>query len=207
VEALPITYGMEEEDKEEKPRRITNTTAILMLASAGLVDLLQLLLTVAGGVGLVLNTFVAVFAGFCFWLWFKLKGVGFISDPKRFLTLMAESIGEVIPALNNLPIFLAGAIITIILTRIEDKTSIKVPIPGKGGKLALDSSRTNTFKGNRALINRQNARRTDVGLNESPRIAPTLQSSSSANLRGSQAILKRQASRRMDIGGGGNSNT
>lgn len=174
-----------EEEEEDKPRRITNTTAVLMLATAVLVDLIQFLLTLLGGAGLVLNTFVAIFAGFTFWLWFKFKGVGFINDPKRFLTLMAESIGEVIPALNNLPIFVAGVAITIILVRIEDKTGIKIPTPSPKGTPNLETAKTNTLRGNKTLTDRQNVRRTYV---------PNTQNSPNSSMEGSRNQMLRSGS-------------
>lgn len=188
---------MDNEEEEEKPRRITNTTAALMLSFALLVDLIQALLTAAAGVGLVLNTLVSVFVGFCLWFWFKLHGVGFISDPKRFLTLMAQSLGEVIPAINNLPIFFAGALITIILTRIEDKTGIKIPTPSvKGATPNLASAKANTLKGNKVLLQRQNAR--SVSRPNYPNNArPTMEGSRNQMLRSGSLISKRRPG--MDI--------
>lgn len=205
---------MDNEEEVEKKQRISYINAAFLILAALAIDAFQALLTLAGGVGLVLNSLIAVFAGLTFWLWFRLCDVDFIKDPKRFLVIMAQNVGEFIPALNNLPLYFAGVTITIILVWLEDRIADRIPIVGKVLKLALNvtkgklsfkspnlaSAKANTLKGNRAILERQRARRTARGLGESPRVAPTLTSSRNANLQGNQALLRRQVQRKgMDI--------
>jgi hypothetical protein len=87
------------------------------------IDILQAILTLYA-IGVALAPVITVGATFLFWLWFNILGVSFITNPKRLATFAIESVGELIPVLGALPLWTVGTIITIVITRSEDKGGI-----------------------------------------------------------------------------------
>lgn len=107
-----------------------------MIMTAFIVDLVQFLLTFVA-IGLVASPVITVGSVMLFWLWSKLLGISFFSNPKQLATFATESLGELIPAVDALPLWTIGTIAIVIISRSEDKGGIIgkaaniVPTPGK----------------------------------------------------------------------------
>lgn len=117
-----------------------------LVVVALLVDLFQFLITLVA-IGVFLAPIITVCASALFWIWFKLLGISIITNPKRLATFGIESVGELIPIVNTLPMWTLGTVITIIITRSEDKggiigkaTAIAKPITNPKNKLPLSTS-------------------------------------------------------------------
>jgi hypothetical protein len=115
----------------EHHQRIKIWMGGLMLMVAVTIDLIQALLTLVA-IGLVLSPLITIGATVLFWIWFKILGISFVSNPKRLVTFAAESIGELIPAIDALPLWTIGTLGTILITRSEDKGGLL----GKAASLA-----------------------------------------------------------------------
>jgi hypothetical protein len=110
----------------------------LMIMTAAVIDLIQFLLTFVA-IGLVMAPVITVGSVMLFWLWSKLLGISFFSNPKQLATFAAESLGELIPAVDALPLWTLGTIAIVIISRSEDKggligkaSNIASPMMNKG---------------------------------------------------------------------------
>ncbi len=110
----------------EKPKyRLSTSTSIILVIFATIADLISLIPFAGDIVGWLFWSIMAV----VFW---KL-GLGLINY-RRFLPLIMSTVAEFIPFIQEFPTIMAGMIAVIILSRIEDKTGIKMlPSKGKGG--------------------------------------------------------------------------
>lgn len=135
-----VARGMttEEAEEPEKKQRIKIWMGACMVIFALFIDLIELGSTYLV-IGVIFSPIISIGTGFVFWLWFKLLGISYISNPKRLVTQSAQFIIEIIPGLDAIPIlafaWTIGTIITIIITRSEDKGGIiskiadTVPMP------------------------------------------------------------------------------
>ena len=129
------------EEGTEKKQRIPLWLGAVFVILAFTIDLIEMLLEWLG-IGLVMTFAIAPAVTFLFWLLFKLQDVPFIASPKRFFTLAATSLAEIIPALDAVGGFFwtAGTIIIVIMVWLEDKGGIIGKAAGAaqgavGGKL------------------------------------------------------------------------
>lgn len=112
-----VTSGAEGGDTPKQ--KIPSSTAILMIGLALFFDGLQFFLNLIPFVGNALSSiFVVPFAWLSFYVWFKIRGVDFVS-PKRSLTLFGAGFLELIPILNVLPAWTLAVVALIITTRIK----------------------------------------------------------------------------------------
>ena len=122
-----------------KNSRISNSTAMLMIGTAFLLDILEMATSWAI-IGVIISVFIGVFGTLTFFTWFTLKGVPMsFANPKTMFTFLitsgAETLGiglDVIPLLGW--IWTIGIALLIIITRFEDKTGIKLPTSPKKGR-------------------------------------------------------------------------
>ena len=126
----------------------------LMLGVAVAIDGIQILLDMVL-IGLVLDSFLSIFAWLIFWFWFKLNGVSFLKGKTALLRLVAISIGgiiEIIPLINDIPTWLFAVGIMLLTVRLEDKAqnmgigkvlSFKKLSGGKSGLNANKNGRMN----------------------------------------------------------------
>lgn len=105
-----------------------------MFFTALFLDAFNALLTVLG-VGLVASSVISPVATFGFVVWFWMHSVTFTKSPKKLAAMGIQSVIGLIPVLNVLPELTLGVLITILLTRSEDRggllgktTSISAPI-------------------------------------------------------------------------------
>jgi len=110
----------ETEEKQEKEERINNVTAGLMVAVALLYDGVQMFLEWIG-IGFIVNWILNIWAWLTFFVWFKLRGVSFAANPKRALAFNGGFLIEFIPIIEELPIWTAVVVVTVITVRLEDK--------------------------------------------------------------------------------------
>lgn len=114
-------------------RRITNASASLMLGTAlfydGIETVLSLILYSIPYVGVVLEAgaglIISLFFSLTFYVWFTIKGVRFMKW-RRALPVLAAIVVELIPILDILPSRVFSMLIIIFLTRLEDKTRIRI---------------------------------------------------------------------------------
>ncbi len=108
-------------DREIK-YRVSTGLGVILIILAGVADL---------------ATFIPVvgnFLGFLFWavmavVFWKL-GLGFINY-RRFVPMLISTATEIFPVVSFLPTIIAGMFAILILSRIEDKTGLKI-LPSKG---------------------------------------------------------------------------
>ena len=115
----------------EKRQRIKLWMGAALVITALTIDLLEMLLEWLG-IGLVMTFAFAPAGTFLFWLWFKLLDVPFIASPKKFFTLAATNLAEIIPALDALGGFFwtLGTLIIVIMVRLEDKGGVVGKLSG-----------------------------------------------------------------------------
>lgn len=115
---------MQEENRKTK-YRIGTLAIVLLVALAGIFDLLSLI------------PFVGDFVGPIFWIiasiYFWEAGLGFVNG-RRLAVSAISMVAELIPVVQGLPAILAGIIAIIVMTRVEDKTGISLnPLQKKPG--------------------------------------------------------------------------
>jgi len=109
----------------DNKQRIPTHTAFLMIGTALFFDCFQVLLLVAGGLGLVLNRLVSLYAILTFGFWFKLRGVGLLQQ-KKFATGFITLLSEMIPGLCVLPGWTISTLLIILMVKSEDTLGIDV---------------------------------------------------------------------------------
>lgn len=118
------------EIQKEGTERIKTWMAVCLIIFAISVDLTEFLTTWLGLVQLggLLSTIISSVAGFIFWIWYLILGVPAISNPKQFVVRFSTFIIEIIPFIDAIPFiswaWTIGTIVTIIMTRSEDKGGI-----------------------------------------------------------------------------------
>lgn len=91
-----------------------------MIGVAVVVDFVQGLLT-AGIVGLIVSTFISIFAWLMFFLWFKLNSIGMLDSGARLaITIWGGAFVEMIPVINVLPAWTISVAIMLFIVRSED---------------------------------------------------------------------------------------
>lgn len=108
-------------DKNTKYRLGWGSIFVLM-AAAGFADLVSLI-PFAGDV-------VSPIYWFCVAGFLYLKGFG-LMNPGRLATQLVGFAAELIPVVQEFPVFLLATALLIILTRVEDKTGIKANFSGR----------------------------------------------------------------------------
>ena len=101
----------------DHPKKISNTSAALMLSVATLYDGLQALLAFFL-IGFLVNWLISIFAILTFFTWFKIKGVQ-LANIKKSAVLGLASFLELTPA-GFIPSFVISVGIIIAITRTED---------------------------------------------------------------------------------------
>ncbi len=107
----------------EKKERIPLWMAGCLVAVAVLIDLIQAI-TTAFAIGAFLSPLISVAASMLYWIWYKMLGISFVGNPKQLATFTTECFLEIVPVADALPMWSIGTIITIIITRSEDKGGI-----------------------------------------------------------------------------------
>lgn len=109
----------------EKKYRIKLIWAIAWIILAIIADVLSLI------------PLVGIVTGPLFWIlfsWYLWKvGCGLVNG-KQLATSILSTVGEIIPAIQALPLATVGAIIVILFVYFEDKTGISVPLKASGPK-------------------------------------------------------------------------
>lgn len=121
----------------EKDGQIDNITGGLMIGTAIAYDLANAGINLIPIAGTIAASFISVFAGMHFWLWFKLHGVSFSKNPSRALSFFGCELIEFIPVLNVLPATTLGVFLTISSTRVEALVGLKSPT--KGGVVPIQN--------------------------------------------------------------------
>lgn len=103
---------------DESSKKISNTSAGLMLSVAALYDAVQALLAFFV-IGLFVNWIITIFAFLTFFTWFKIKGVQ-LANLKKSAVLGLGSFLELTPA-NFIPGWTVSVAIIIAITRTEDR--------------------------------------------------------------------------------------
>ena len=101
----------------DHPKKISNTSAALMLSVATLYDGLQALLAFFL-IGFLVNWLISIFAILTFFTWFKIKGVQ-LANIKKSAVLGLAAFLELTPA-GFIPSFVISVGIIIAITRTED---------------------------------------------------------------------------------------
>lgn len=108
----------------EERNRIPSGTAMLMLGTAVLIDVIQGLLT-GLFIGLFVSPFISAFAWLSFYVWNKIRGVGFMDSFSKFGLRKAlaaiASLLEFAPGINALPGWTLSTFLLIGAVRAEDE--------------------------------------------------------------------------------------
>ena len=108
------------QQQEEKKGRIKIWMGAAMIIVALSIDIFNAILNIAA-IGEVLSSIISPIATFAFVIWFWMLGVSFMKNPKKLAAMGGQAIVGLIPIINTLPELTLGVLITIILTRSEDK--------------------------------------------------------------------------------------
>lgn len=107
---------------------ITKTDTALMIATAAIVDLLQLFMTalhlipfVGSALEIIISPFVTLFAFLTFYVWFKIKGITF-ERPSQALRFGGGTLIEFMPIIDALPAWT----LTVWLTTRGERREINV---------------------------------------------------------------------------------
>lgn len=136
---------MEEEHSEVKTTyRIGMLQAAFMILFGMFLDSVDLLLDLFFGAGIIFDSIIGIIGWLVFYLWFKLNNVSF-TNPKTAMRFNGTVIAEIVPFINQLPMWTIGIVVTIVAVRLEDKgiaipkmPNVKNPkamLAGKGGGL------------------------------------------------------------------------
>ncbi len=110
---------------EAKKYRVTLIWAIIWILLAIIADLLSLI------------PFVGIITGPLLWISFSLYllkvGCGIING-RRLATSILSTIGEVIPAIQALPLATVGVVIVLLFVYFEDKAGVSIPLKASGPK-------------------------------------------------------------------------
>lgn len=109
-------------EEENKKRRIGNMQGVFMIGVALTIDGVQVLLDMVF-IGLILDSFISIFAWMLFWFWFRLNDVSFLRGKAALLRLVAISgagIIEIIPLVNDIPSWTFAVAIMLATIAIED---------------------------------------------------------------------------------------
>mgnify|MGYP003340137045 CR=1 FL=1 len=133
-----------EEEVNDSENALSRTTIFFMITVALIIDGIQAVLLYFA-IGVVVNTFIGIFAGFTFWLWFKMHDVGFVT-PKQIAAMGGGFFTEVIPGVDALPAW-TGAVAYVIFSHKALEAAEKMP-GGKMARVALQTTMagTNAYK-------------------------------------------------------------
>lgn len=98
-----------------------DSTKLLMMMTAGIVDFLQFIINFIPVAGQIINSILTISTGFVFWLWFKLNGIPF--NRKRTTWFMSGFIIELLPFLNAIPTWTLSVGRMIASTKIQEIVS------------------------------------------------------------------------------------
>lgn len=108
----------------ESHHRIKLWMGWCLILAAFTIDILEMLFDWAL-IGWVLNPVMAVAVTFLFWIVFQMLGVSYTANTKRFAVMTIQSLGEMLPGLDTLPIlsflWTFGMILTVVMVRMEDR--------------------------------------------------------------------------------------
>lgn len=115
-----------------KPQyRLRGASVFLFLIAAGFADLLTFIPFVGDVVSPIFWFCAAVY------LW--KKGLGFING-KRLAVETISFIAELIPAVQEFPTIFIAAVAIVVMSRVEDKTGIKMPLKGGKGRNPMNKN-------------------------------------------------------------------
>src|SRR3989344_4151220 len=116
----PVRVIPQQEEDGEKKQRIKLWMATIMAVVSLSIDAFNALLNLLG-VGEILSSVISPVASFAFVVWFWILGVSFIKNPKKLVAMGGQAIIGLIPVINTLHELTLGVVVTILLTRSEDK--------------------------------------------------------------------------------------
>ena len=107
----------------EKRRRVGAAQSALMIGIAVVVDVVNIILVLVVGIGLVANRFIAIFVFMAFAFWFALNGVSFLTgrmSMQKMFRFFGPAFGEMIPVIGALPLWSLGIWLTLRSVKKED---------------------------------------------------------------------------------------
>ena len=110
--------------------KISNTEWSLVIGALLMIDLAQMVLEWLV-IGLVINPFIDIFVGMSLALYLQLRGQS-LANPKRLFGLIGTFVGELIPLVDELPLWCLDGVFNMLLSK-SDKILEKVP----GAKVAV----------------------------------------------------------------------
>lgn len=109
----------DDENAAQKRTRISNATGFFMMMVAGFIDGMQILLEWII-VGFFINWFIDICVWVLFFLWFKKNGVN-LMNLKNGLIFNGLAFLEIIPGVDELPLWILDIGIMTAKVKIEDK--------------------------------------------------------------------------------------
>jgi len=104
----------------ERRNRVTQSTVILMLMTAGFYDLLQFLFDLIPLIGWLLSSGVGIASWITFYIWTSCKGWGMSDTVKKFIASKVLPAIGCVGLLNIGPEITAGVIFTLLIIKSED---------------------------------------------------------------------------------------
>lgn len=109
---------MPPQQEQAKKPRLDNATIALMVGLAIFYDALQALLNL-----IFMGWLVTILAFLSFWLWFKIKGISFMTA-KRMSIIGGGALIEAIPMLDTLPGWTGMVTLIVLDAKLKDKAGI-----------------------------------------------------------------------------------
>lgn len=129
-------------EQKRKPR-ISRVMGMLLVVSAVLVDLVELVMMDTGLDVFAFGIFgflLSMCATIAFWIWFQMLSIPYSSNTKRFGASIITSLAEMTPGLDALQIWFVwtlGMIVIVGMVRMEDKGEEPTILGGLSEGLAL----------------------------------------------------------------------
>ncbi len=110
---------------QNESSKISNTEWGLLIGALLTVDIFQIILNLAGGIGTILNRFIDIFVGLSLGFYLHWRGVSMV-DPKRIAGLLTTFGLEMIPVVDSLPLWCLDGIFNMVMSK-SDKIISSIP--------------------------------------------------------------------------------
>lgn len=99
--------------------KISNMEWGLVIGALFAVDVVQILLNLFA-IGVVVNRFITLFMWMAWPFYLKMRGQNLFS-PKKIASTVTTYVGEIVPVFDTLPLWGINGIVTMVLTKAEEK--------------------------------------------------------------------------------------
>ncbi|MFZ2523594.1 MAG: hypothetical protein WAW92_04385 [Minisyncoccia bacterium] len=129
--------------------KISNVEWGLVIGALLMVDVFQIILNLAGGLGTILNRFIDIYVGLSLGFYLQWRGISMV-NPKRLAGLLGTFALEMIPVVDSLPLWCLDGILNMVMSK-SDKIISKLP----GGQTVQEIAGQMSSGGGSGSLNKQ----------------------------------------------------